>query len=129
MAVLAHACPKEAARYTRKAERARLVESAFAHLAGPEGEQNLSNPIARLDKAAAQPTERKGKMRDMAIPGGLEPPTYCLEGSCSIQLSYGTAQPLFWARSGLRSRLGRVGYGQFGDPAGDAGGDGFAHAG
>ena len=26
----------------------------------------------------------------MAIPGGLEPPTYCLEGSCSIQLSYGT---------------------------------------
>ena len=27
----------------------------------------------------------------LAIPGGLEPPTYCLEGSCSIQLSYGTA--------------------------------------
>ena len=26
----------------------------------------------------------------MVIPGGLEPPTYCLEGSCSIQLSYGT---------------------------------------
>jgi hypothetical protein len=24
------------------------------------------------------------------IPEGLEPPTYCLEGSCSIQLSYGT---------------------------------------
>lgn len=61
MAVLAHASPKEAARYTRKAERARLVESAFAHLAGSEGEQNLSNPIVRLDKAAAQPTERKGK--------------------------------------------------------------------
>src|SRR3954447_711988 len=26
----------------------------------------------------------------MAIPAGLEPATYCLEGSCSIQLSYGT---------------------------------------
>ena len=26
----------------------------------------------------------------MAIPGRLELPTYCLEGSCSIQLSYGT---------------------------------------
>ena len=25
----------------------------------------------------------------MASPEGLEPPTYCLEGSCSIQLSYG----------------------------------------
>jgi hypothetical protein len=24
------------------------------------------------------------------IPPGLEPGTYCLEGSCSIQLSYGT---------------------------------------
>ena len=24
----------------------------------------------------------------MAPPEGLEPPTYCLEGSCSIQLSY-----------------------------------------
>ncbi len=26
----------------------------------------------------------------MAIPAGLEPATCCLEGSCSIQLSYGT---------------------------------------
>ncbi len=25
------------------------------------------------------------------IPLGLEPKTYCLEGSCSIQLSYGTS--------------------------------------
>ena len=27
----------------------------------------------------------------MACPGGLEPPTGCLEGSCSIHLSYGHA--------------------------------------
>ena len=26
---------------------------------------------------------------EMARPGGLEPPTLCLEGRCSIQLSYG----------------------------------------
>ena len=26
----------------------------------------------------------------MVIPLGLEPKAYCLEGSCSIQLSYGT---------------------------------------
>ena len=26
----------------------------------------------------------------MAIPEGLEPPTPCLEGKCSILLSYGT---------------------------------------
>ena len=27
---------------------------------------------------------------DRVIPSGFEPETYCLEGSCSIQLSYGT---------------------------------------
>ncbi len=30
---------------------------------------------------------------EMACPEGLEPPTCCLEGSCSIQLSYGQAEP------------------------------------
>ena len=28
-------------------------------------------------------------MADLACPEGLEPPTCCLEGNCSIQLSYG----------------------------------------
>lgn len=28
-------------------------------------------------------------LADVACPEGLEPPTYSLEGSCSIQLSYG----------------------------------------
>jgi hypothetical protein len=28
----------------------------------------------------------------MAIPAGLEPATLCLEGRCSIQLSYGTVR-------------------------------------
>jgi hypothetical protein len=27
----------------------------------------------------------------LAIPAGLEPATLCLEGRCSIQLSYGTS--------------------------------------
>ena len=27
----------------------------------------------------------------MAVPSGLEPETVCLEGRCSIQLSYGTS--------------------------------------
>ncbi len=29
-------------------------------------------------------------MEGEVIPFGFEPKTYCLEGSCSIQLSYGT---------------------------------------
>ena len=29
-------------------------------------------------------------MNSFVIPEGFEPSTYCLEGSCSIQLSYGT---------------------------------------
>jgi hypothetical protein len=31
---------------------------------------------------------------DFAIPAGVEPATYCLEGSCSIQLSYGISLAL-----------------------------------
>jgi hypothetical protein len=31
----------------------------------------------------------------MVIPIGLEPITYCLEGSCSIRLSYGTFSNVF----------------------------------
>ena len=34
----------------------------------------------------------QGKLFGLALvapPGGLEPPTVCLEGSCSIPLSYG----------------------------------------
>ena len=38
----------------------------------------------------------------MACPEGLEPPTYSLEGCCSIQLSYGQ---IFWSgRRGSNSR-------------------------
>ena len=29
-----------------------------------------------------------------ARPEGLEPPTHCLEGSCSVPLSYGRSQPI-----------------------------------
>ena len=32
--------------------------------------------------------------KNMAIPAGLEPATYCLEGSCSIQLSQGAVQSI-----------------------------------
>lgn len=32
--------------------------------------------------------------KDMARPAGLEPAAYCLEGSCSIQLSYGRSKIL-----------------------------------
>ena len=31
---------------------------------------------------------------DMARPEGVEPPTLCLEGRCSIQLSYGRVEHL-----------------------------------
>jgi hypothetical protein len=31
-------------------------------------------------------------LKYMAIPEGLEPPTPCLEGRCSILLSYGTGR-------------------------------------
>ncbi len=31
-----------------------------------------------------------GSLSAFVIPSGFEPEAYCLEGSCSIQLSYGT---------------------------------------
>ena len=34
------------------------------------------------------------------IPSGFEPEAYCLEGSCSIQLSYGTDLFLFVCNNG-----------------------------
>ncbi len=33
------------------------------------------------------------RLKLLAIPAGLEPATLCLEGRCSIQLSYGTSPP------------------------------------
>ena len=33
--------------------------------------------------------ERDNTVKDLAIPAGFEPATLCLEGRCSIQLSYG----------------------------------------
>ena len=35
--------------------------------------------------------------KGVVIPSGLEPETVCLEGRCSIQLSYGTSCGLFRA--------------------------------
>lgn len=50
MSYLAHASPREGSTYTKKAQRARLSDAAFARLAGTKPEQNLSNLHERLDK-------------------------------------------------------------------------------
>lgn len=53
MAFLAHGTPKEAATYTKNANRARLSDSGFAKLAGVKPERNVSNLSAKLDKEGA----------------------------------------------------------------------------
>ena len=46
------------------------------------------------------------------IPFGFEPKTYCLEGSCSIQLSYGTKiSKLSYYLGGSCFRRGGLSYG------------------
>ena len=46
----------------------------------------------------------------LAYPEGFEPPTYCLEGSCSIRLSYGYIAKKWseWWESNPRDQLGRL---------------------
>src|SRR5258707_655818 len=45
----------------------------------------------------------------MACPKGLEPPTYCLEGNCSIRLSYGQVWPLTGQRGSYPQWAGAQG--------------------
>src|SRR5438132_14251087 len=44
----------------------------------------------------------------MACPEGLEPPTCCLEGSCSIRLSYGQRGPCGRGREDGRGEMIRT---------------------
>ena len=46
-------------------------------------------------KAFKENKKPLNNFRDSVIRLGLEPKTYCLEGSCSIQLSYRTGLALF----------------------------------
>lgn len=61
MAFLAHATPKEAATYTRKADRGRLADSGLSRLSGTNPEQNLSNLSDRLDKSTHNALKGNGK--------------------------------------------------------------------
>lgn len=54
MAFLAHGTPKEAATYTRKADRGRLADSGLSRLSGPKQERKLSNHPGKLDKPNAK---------------------------------------------------------------------------
>jgi integrase len=60
MAYLAHSSPREGATYTKKAERSRLADSAFALLKRAKGEQKLSNLSEKLDTIEQQNIETKG---------------------------------------------------------------------
>ncbi|RMF38123.1 MAG: integrase [Alphaproteobacteria bacterium] len=60
-AILAHKDTREAATYTKEANRSRLADSAFAKIAGAKGEQNLSNLAEKLDKTTRKSMKGKGK--------------------------------------------------------------------
>ena len=52
----------------------------------------LKYPIMQLDNILSKVKNAGNALKEIkfVIPIGFEPMTYCLEGSCSIQLSYGT---------------------------------------
>ena len=71
--------------------------------------------ISSRFSTAGQIVNRQSKIaNEMARPARIERATHCLEGSCSIQLSYGrsgqvfrTLPPQGQARSGARSKVGQ----------------------
>ncbi len=60
MAFLGHKTPNEARTYVKKFDRKRLGDSGMEKVARAKREQNLSNPIERLDKFRANTLKEKG---------------------------------------------------------------------
>ncbi len=65
----------------------RLEEKTIPHLRPGARGRHDERPI--LDRGTKGGRSRKDASIRVACPAGVEPATYCLEGSCSIQLSYG----------------------------------------
>ena len=59
MSWLGHATPDEARTYTKKANRAKLNDSAMAKRTGANREQGLTNRVERLDKARRKAFKEK----------------------------------------------------------------------
>ena len=61
---------------------------------GGEAGQNLNRQLQTFRTPSYKPERKQLKLQEacqvMAIPAELEPATSCFEGTCSIQLSYGT---------------------------------------
>ena len=68
----------------------------FAHKTVKNIHKKTLSTISLCEQKASKAGSRMGKkyckflfLLDMACPAGFEPATVCLEGRCSIQLSYG----------------------------------------
>lgn len=59
-AITGHRTDAEVSRYTAAADQGRLAEQAMAVAYGMESEQELSNPVTRLDNSSGKPLKRKG---------------------------------------------------------------------
>ena len=85
-AISGHATLREIERYTKAADQARMARNAMARSTTANAECQYWR---RLTIPPAKPFVIITTKNQVATPGGLEPPTFSLEGCCSIQLSYG----------------------------------------
>ena len=70
-------------------QAADAVESQVAHYPAHQGSPACNNSRQRVSK----PSEKTNSLDETVPPAGLEPATPCLEGRCSIHLSYGGNSP------------------------------------
>ena len=97
MAIAGHVSPKMLAHYShvRLEAKRRALDARSSRPLDPPADGGLEGGYGtnHVTKTPSQPVAESQVTERMARPAGLEPATPCLEGRCSVHLSYGRLLP------------------------------------